>query len=162
MAAELHVELVAADRQVWSGEATLVVARTTSGDIGVMPGHQPLLGVLESGPVTIRTSEGATVIAAVHGGFISFADNKLSLLAEIAELSDEIDVQRAERELERAKAEGDAAAERRADVRRSSAAAGTGVIRSRSRLRQIWMFFPFRYLLKVPRRRGGRCRWSSL
>ena len=54
MAAELHVELVAADRQVWSGEATLVVARTTSGDIGVMPGHQPLLGVLESGPVTIR------------------------------------------------------------------------------------------------------------
>jgi len=71
LAAELHVELVAADRSVWSGEATLVIARTTSGDIGVMPGHQPLLGVLESGPVTIRTSEGATVVAAVHGGFIS-------------------------------------------------------------------------------------------
>ena len=117
MAAELHVELVAADRSVWSGEATLVVARTTSGDIGVMPGHQPLLGVLESGPVTIRTSEGGTVVAAVHGGFISFADNKLSLLAEIAELADEIDVQRAERALERAKSEADAAAERRADVR---------------------------------------------
>jgi F-type H+-transporting ATPase subunit epsilon len=67
--------------------------------------------------VTIRTSDGGTVVAAVHGGFISFADNKLSLLAEIAELSDEIDVQRVERELERAKAEGDASAERRADVR---------------------------------------------
>ena len=53
----------------------------------------------------------------MHGGFISFADNKLSLLAEIAELADEIDVQRAERALERAKAEDDAAAERRADVR---------------------------------------------
>ena len=116
MAAELHVELVAADRQVWSGEATLVVARTTSGDIGVMPGHQPLLGVLESGPVTIRTSDGGTVVAAVHGGFVSFADNKLSLLAEI-------DVQRTERELERAKAEGDAAAERRADVRLRAATA---------------------------------------
>ncbi|MFE7774531.1 F0F1 ATP synthase subunit epsilon [Streptomyces sp. NPDC057445] len=116
MAAELHVELVAADRQVWSGEAVLVVARTTSGDIGVMPGHQPLLGVLESGPVTIRTSEG-TVVAAVHGGFISYADNKLSLLAEIAELADEIDQQRAERALERAKSDDDAAAERRADVR---------------------------------------------
>ena len=103
MAAELHVELVAADRQVWSGEATLVVARTTSGDIGVMPGHQPLLGVLESGPVTIRTSDGGTVVAAVHGGFISFADNKLSLLAEIAELSDEIDVQRAQAAEERAR-----------------------------------------------------------
>ncbi|MCZ7457943.1 MULTISPECIES: F0F1 ATP synthase subunit epsilon [Streptomyces] len=116
MAAELHVELVAADRQVWSGEANLVVARTTSGDIGVMPGHQPLLGVLESGPVTIRTNEG-TVVAAVHGGFMSFADNKLSLLAEIAELADEIDAQRAERALERAKADDDAAAERRAEVR---------------------------------------------
>jgi F-type H+-transporting ATPase subunit epsilon len=116
LAAELHVELVAADRQVWSGEANLVVARTTSGDIGVMPGHQPLLGVLESGPVTIRTNEG-TVVAAVHGGFISFADNKLSLLAEIAELADEIDAQRAERALERAKADDDAAAERRAEVR---------------------------------------------
>ncbi|MEU5420667.1 F0F1 ATP synthase subunit epsilon [Streptomyces sp. NPDC001407] len=116
MAAELHVELVAADRSVWSGEATLVIARTTSGDIGVMPGHQPLLGVLESGPVTIKTTDG-NVIAAVHGGFISFADDKLSLVAEMAELADEIDVQRAERALERAKSEADAAAERRADIR---------------------------------------------
>lgn len=123
--AELHVELVAADRKVWSGEASLVVARTTSGDIGVMPGHQPLLGVLESGPVTIRTTgetgEG-TVLVAVHGGFISFADNKLSLLAELAELADEIDVQRAERALERAKSEADASAERRAEVRLRSVA----------------------------------------
>ncbi len=118
--AELHVELVAADRKVWSGKAGLVVARTSSGDIGVMPGHQPLLGVLQSGPVTIRTtgeSGDGTVVAAVHGGFISFADNKLSLLAEIAELSEEIDVQRAERALERAKADADAAAARRAEVR---------------------------------------------
>lgn len=121
--AELHVELVAADRKVWSGKASLVVARTSSGEIGIMPGHQPLLGVLASGPVTIRTtgedelSKNGTVIAAVHGGFISFADNKLSLLAEIAELSYEIDVERAERALDSAKAEQDAAAERRADVR---------------------------------------------
>ncbi|GAA1002795.1 F0F1 ATP synthase subunit epsilon [Streptomyces thermogriseus] len=123
LAAELHVALVAADREVWSGEATLVVARTTSGDIGIMPGHQPLLGVLESGPVTIRTSEGGTVVAAVHGGFISFADNKLSLLAEVAELADEIDVKRIERELERAKAEGDVIAQRRAEVRLRAAQA---------------------------------------
>lgn len=118
--AELHVELVAADRKVWSGEATIVVARTSSGDIGVMPGHQPLLGVLESGPVTIRTSGDDTsgpVVAAVHGGFVSFADNKLSILAEIAELADEIDVQRAERALERARSDADAAAERRAEIR---------------------------------------------
>jgi F-type H+-transporting ATPase subunit epsilon len=124
LAAELHVALVAADREVWSGEATLVVARTTSGDIGVMPGHQPLLGVLESGPVTIRTPEGGTVVAAVHGGFISFADNKLSLLAEVAELSDAIDVKAVEQELARAKAEDDAEAQRAADVRLRAATAG--------------------------------------
>ncbi|KPC95428.1 ATP synthase subunit epsilon [Streptomyces sp. NRRL F-6602] len=117
MAAELHVELVAADRSVWSGEATLVVARLTTGDVGIMPGHQPLLGVLESGPVTIRTADGKTVAAAVHGGFLSFADDKLSVLAEIAELAGEIDVERAERALERAKAEADESPHRRADVR---------------------------------------------
>lgn len=118
--AKLHVELVAADRKVWSGEAAIVVARTSSGDIGIMPGHQPLLGVLVSGPVTIRTStEGVVdpVVAAVHGGFVSFADNKLSILAEVAELAEEIDVERAERALERAKSDADAVAERRAEVR---------------------------------------------
>ncbi|MGW7295026.1 F0F1 ATP synthase subunit epsilon [Streptomyces xiamenensis] len=125
--AELHVELVAADRKVWSGEASLVVARTTSGDIGIMPGHQPVLSVLQSGPVTIRTtgeSGTGTVVAAVHGGFLSYTDGKLSLLAEIAELADEIDVERAERSLEQAKADADAAAERRADVRLRAVAAG--------------------------------------
>ena len=123
--AELHVELVAADRKVWSGQASLVIARTTSGDIGIMPGHQPLLAVLEPGAVTIRTVEeggGRTVVAAVQGGFLSFAENKLSVLTEVAELADEIDVQRAERALERAKAEADAAAEGRAEVRLRAAA----------------------------------------
>jgi F-type H+-transporting ATPase subunit epsilon len=72
--------------------------------------------------VTIRTNDGGTVVAAVHGGFISFADNKLSILAEIAELADEIDVDRAERALQRSKSETDAAAQRRAEVRLAAAA----------------------------------------
>ncbi|MDT0269998.1 F0F1 ATP synthase subunit epsilon [Streptomyces sp. DSM 44915] len=124
--AELHVELVAADRQVWAGEASLVVARTTEGDIGIMPSHQPVLVVLQSGPVTIRTtgeSGEGTVVAAVHGGFLSYTDGKLSLLAEVAELADEIDVERAQRSLEQAKAETDAEAERRASVRLQAVAA---------------------------------------
>ena len=78
--------------------------------------------MLETGPITIRTTDGGTVVAAVHGGFISFADNKLSLLAEIAELADEIDVARAERVLERAKSDTDTAAERRAEIRLVAAA----------------------------------------
>lgn len=123
--AELHVELVAADRRIWSGEASMVIARTVVGYVGIMPGHQPLLSVLESGPVTIRTtgeSGVGTVVAAVHGGFISYTDGKLSLLAEIAELADEIDVERAERAREEAKSEADDAAGRRADVRLRAAA----------------------------------------
>lgn len=120
--AELHVELVAADRKVWSGEATIVVARTSSGDIGIQPNHTPVLGVMEPDPVTIRQADGTTVVAAVHGGFLSFADNKLSILAETAELAQDIDVERAERALERAKAEKAAEAARRAEVRLLAAA----------------------------------------
>ncbi|MEZ0090548.1 F0F1 ATP synthase subunit epsilon [Streptacidiphilus sp. EB129] len=120
--AELHVELVAADRKVWSGEATIVLARTKSGDIGIQAGHTPVLGVLESDPVTIRLADGTSVVAAVHGGFLSFADNKLSVLAEVAELAEEIDVERAERALATAKADSEAAAARRAAVRLQAAA----------------------------------------
>jgi diaminopimelate epimerase len=70
--AELDVELVSAERKVWSGTASLVVARTATGDIGIMPGHQPLLGVLQTGPVTIRTTgesgDGTVVAATVDMG----------------------------------------------------------------------------------------------
>lgn len=120
--AQLHVELVAPDRKVWSGEATIVIARTADGDLGVMPGHVPVLAVLASGPVTVRTTDGETVVAAVHGGFLSIADDTVSLLAEVAELADEIDVARAEEALRRASAaaaqvDEDTEAERRAETR---------------------------------------------
>ena len=115
MAGELRVELVAADRRVWSGEATIVITRTTEGDIGIMPGHAPLLGLLVTGPVTIRTQSGEEVIAAVHGGFLSVAEDVGTILAEVAELSDEIDVKRAEAAL--AEAADDTEAVRRAETR---------------------------------------------
>jgi len=118
--AELHVELVAADRKVWSGVAKIIVARTTEGELGIMPGHVPVLGVLESGPLTIRTTDGDTVVAAVHGGFLSVADNTVSILAEVAELAEEIDVTRAQDALSRVSAgesDHDAEAQRRAETR---------------------------------------------
>jgi F-type H+-transporting ATPase subunit epsilon len=115
VAGELHVELVAADRRVWSGEASIVITRTTEGDIGIMPGHAPLLGLLVTGPVTIRSQDGEVVTAAVHGGFLSVADDVVSILAEVAELADEIDVKRAEAAL--AQAGDDAEAARRAETR---------------------------------------------
>ncbi|MGH3341506.1 MAG: F0F1 ATP synthase subunit epsilon [Carbonactinosporaceae bacterium] len=115
--AELQVELVAADRRVWSGEAKIVLARTTDGELGVMRGHVPLLGVLETETVTIRTPETETISAAVHGGFLSVANDRVSILAEAAELAEEIDVARAERALEQAADTADAAAQRRASAR---------------------------------------------
>jgi F-type H+-transporting ATPase subunit epsilon len=122
--AELNVDLVAADRKIWSGTATMVVARTLEGEIGILPGHVPVLGVLETGPVRVKTADGETIVAAVHGGFLSVADNVVTVLAEVAELADEIDVARAERALERARSEGDEAdqhAEHRAATRLAAA-----------------------------------------
>ncbi len=116
--AELHVELVSVEREVWSGEATQVIARTTEGDIGVLPGHAPLLGQLaDGGTVRIEQVGGGEVIAAVHGGFLSVTDQGVTVLAEVAELSGDIDTGRAKAALERARGEQDAAAQRRAESR---------------------------------------------
>jgi F-type H+-transporting ATPase subunit epsilon len=118
----LTVELVAADRTVWSGEAAMVVARTADGELGILPHHAPLLGTLANGTVQIRQQGGETVVAAVHGGFLSVADNRVGILAELAELADEIDLSRARQALEQARAsayEDDDAKEavRRAEAR---------------------------------------------
>lgn len=102
MADPLHVELVAADRTVWSGEATILITRTAEGDIGIMPGHEPTLGLLVEGTVEIRTPEGEYLVAAVDGGFLSVAENRVSVLAEHAEMADEIDVEQARQAAERA------------------------------------------------------------
>jgi F-type H+-transporting ATPase subunit epsilon len=118
----MQVELVAADRLVWSGEAKMVIARTTEGDVGILPNHAPMLSVVIEGVVDIQTDEGETWVAAVDAGFLSVANNRVSVLAERAEMSHEIDLEKARHDLERAKAAGendDAAAEayRRAAAR---------------------------------------------
>jgi F-type H+-transporting ATPase subunit epsilon len=123
--AELTVDLVAADRKIWSGTATMVVARTLEGEIGILPGHVPVLGVLETGPVRVKTTDGETMVAAVHGGFLSVADNVVTVLAEVAELADEIDVARAERALERARNAGDEA-DQHAEQRAANRLAAVG------------------------------------
>ncbi|SEO91216.1 F0F1 ATP synthase subunit epsilon [Trujillonella endophytica] len=106
--ATLQVELVAVERTIWSGEATMVIARTTEGELGVLPGHAPLLGQLaEGGVVTIRTAEGDDLVVAAHGGFLSVTQQGVSILAETAEISAEIDVDRAREALRRAESEGD-------------------------------------------------------
>lgn len=106
--ATLQVELVAVERMIWSGEATMVIARTTEGELGVLPGHAPLLGELApGGVVTIRTESGEDLTVAAHGGFLSVSEQGVSILAETAEISTEIDVERAREALRRAESSGD-------------------------------------------------------
>ncbi|MGY4103693.1 F0F1 ATP synthase subunit epsilon [Nocardia sp. CA-135953] len=98
--AEMSVDLVAVERLLWSGQATFVSAQTTEGQIGIMAGHEPLLGQLvEGGIVSIVPTEGERITAAVHGGFFSVTATSVRVLAESAEFADEIDIEAARRVL---------------------------------------------------------------
>ena len=114
----LRVDLVSVEREIWSGSAREVLARTTEGELGILPGHTPLLGQLaEGGTVRVLLSDGGELVAAVHGGFLSVTDEGVTVLAEIAELADDIDTGRAQAALERARSADDMAAVRRAEGR---------------------------------------------
>ena len=117
----LQVELVAADRLVWSGEAKMVIARTTEGDVGILPHHAPMLSLMVDGIVDIQTTDGETWIAAVDAGFLSVAHNRVSVLAEHAEMSHEIDLEKARHDLESAKEHGEMDDDAQAAVRRHEA-----------------------------------------
>jgi F-type H+-transporting ATPase subunit epsilon len=85
VAQQLHVELVAVEEKVWSGDAEMVVARTTEGELGVLPGHAPLLGQLaEPGEVRIKLAGGEQVAYEVAGGFLSVSADGVTVLAESA------------------------------------------------------------------------------
>ena len=84
--ATLAVQLVAADRLVYEGEATLVRARTLSGELGIMPGHQPLLGVLVEGEVKINASDGVKT-ATIDSGFLSADHDRVTIVAEDVDAS---------------------------------------------------------------------------
>lgn len=96
MAHPFEVQLVATDREVWTGQATLVTFETHDGEVGVMPGHSPMLAMLKDGPILIRQPEGGDLHAAVHTGFAVVDAGKVIILAESAELADEINVKQAE------------------------------------------------------------------
>jgi F-type H+-transporting ATPase subunit epsilon len=85
VANQLHVQVVAVEEKVWSGEAEMVVARTTEGEIGVLPGHSPLLGLLkEPSQVRVKLAGGEQLTYDVAGGFLSIDANGVTILAETA------------------------------------------------------------------------------
>jgi F-type H+-transporting ATPase subunit epsilon len=78
----LNVELVSPVQRVWSGQAQMVSARTVEGDLGILPGHAPLFGVLVDGKVSIKTDSGEIAEFNVQGGFLSVSNNRVSILTE--------------------------------------------------------------------------------
>ncbi len=86
MANRLHVELVAVEQKVWTGEAEMVIARTTEGELGILPGHTPLLGQLaEPGTVRVKRTDAEELVWEVSGGFLSVTGDGVTVLAETAE-----------------------------------------------------------------------------
>ena len=99
MADVLRVEVVSAGGITWEGEALSVIARTTEGDLGVLPGHEPFLAALVPCAAEILTAAGNREVLALDGGFISVADNRVSVLSQFAKVAKEIDLKAAEHEL---------------------------------------------------------------
>ena len=99
----MHVELVSIEAPIWSGEATAIYARSIDGELGVLPGHIPLIAALAPGfPVRVEQEGGDDLRVAVHGGFLSVTKDGVSVLAEQAELAQDVDVSRARDQLNRA------------------------------------------------------------
>jgi F-type H+-transporting ATPase subunit epsilon len=132
----LVVELVSPERVAYTGEAKMVICRTTTGDIAFLPGHVPFIGVLATHPVRVLLEEGGEQIIAVHQGFVEVSPpedgaTRVTILSDVCELADTIDVGRAQEALARAQAQISsdpddveaAAAIQRAEVRLSVAAA---------------------------------------
>jgi F-type H+-transporting ATPase subunit epsilon len=84
---QLQVELVAADRKVWEGEAKQVSARTVEGEMGILPGHTSLLGILVTGDVRIQSTSGQTYTAAIDSGFLSVEHDRVTIVAEAVDAS---------------------------------------------------------------------------
>jgi len=101
----LRVALVVPDRELWSGEARTVIAKTTEGDIGVLTGHSPVFGILAEGSLVEILTEESPVKAAVSGGFLSVADDQVSILAAQAQLGVDVDREEAREELDAALSE---------------------------------------------------------
>lgn len=99
----MQVELVSIERPIWSGQAKALFARTTEGELGILPHHTPLLGELAPGwIVRIEREDEPDLRVAVHGGFLSVRHDGVSVLAEMAEAADDIDVERARAALDAA------------------------------------------------------------
>jgi F-type H+-transporting ATPase subunit epsilon len=97
VASTMHVEVVSAEKQLLSADITGLFARSVEGEIGILPGHQPALIALDIAPIVVHLEDGGEERIAVHNGFLYVDRDKVIVLADIAELASQIDVERAQR-----------------------------------------------------------------
>lgn len=107
----LNVNIVTPDGLVYDHRATMVVVRSTDGDLGIMANHEPIVAPLQIGEVRVRRVDkpGHEDRIAVNGGFMEMKDNMASIIADSAERARDIDLTRAEAARERAQRRIDAA-----------------------------------------------------
>jgi F-type H+-transporting ATPase subunit epsilon len=133
----LNVAVVSAERGLWTGQAKSLVAKTPEGDIGILPGHEPVLALLVESPLRIEEVDGSKLLIAVHGGFFSVEHDNVNVIAEVAELAEHIDLERAKAALARLQEGGvtpeEEPAVRRAETRIQVAGVAKGLAPHQSR-----------------------------
>lgn len=105
MAMTLHCDIVSAEQSIFSGRAEMLIAAGAAGDLGIMPGHTPLLTELKPGPVRVMLQDGKEEIFYVSSGFLEVQPNVVTVLADSADRAENLDeasAQEAQREAERA------------------------------------------------------------
>lgn len=100
--AKITLKIVTPSREMFNGDVDMVIMRTTSGDVGVLAGHQPMVTVLDYGLLIIKDGDNEDRVAALLGGFAEVSPQGVSILTDAAEWSGEIDKMRAEQAKERA------------------------------------------------------------
>ena len=121
---KIALKVVTPQREMFSGEADMVIMRTKSGDVGILHGHQPMVTVLDYGVMRIQNEGEDDKTAAVFGGFAQIDENGIIILTDIAEWADEIDLERAEQ------------ARKRAEERLSSRSSDIDVLRAELALKR--------------------------
>lgn len=87
MAKAFQVDVVSPEATVWSGQATIVIARTPEGELGIMADHEPLMGALATGSVEIESETGERTTIGVHGGFLQVVNNQVTLITDRAQVA---------------------------------------------------------------------------
>jgi F-type H+-transporting ATPase subunit epsilon len=84
-----QVDVVSPEATIWSGEAAILIARTPEGELGIMANHEPLMGALSTGPVSIESESGERTTIGVHGGFIQVLNNQVTLITDRAQVTED-------------------------------------------------------------------------